>query len=36
DDPTSLEPFAAAAFAAGDAHRSGRLAALIDDVAARP
>ena len=35
DDPASLEPLAAAAFAAGDAHRSGRLAALIDDVAAR-
>jgi UDP-N-acetylglucosamine--N-acetylmuramyl-(pentapeptide) pyrophosphoryl-undecaprenol N-acetylglucosamine transferase len=32
DDPLALATMASAAFAAGEAHRSGRLAALIDDV----
>ncbi|MCU1393021.1 MAG: murG [Ilumatobacteraceae bacterium] len=34
DDPAELQAMSAAAYAAGDAHRSGRLAALIEDVAA--
>ncbi|CAB4878408.1 unannotated protein [freshwater metagenome] len=35
DNPTSLETMAAAAHHAGDAHRSGRLGALIERVAAQ-
>jgi UDP-N-acetylglucosamine--N-acetylmuramyl-(pentapeptide) pyrophosphoryl-undecaprenol N-acetylglucosamine transferase len=35
DDPRALAEISAAAFAAGEAHRSGRLVALIEDVAAR-
>lgn len=34
-DPESLREMAAAAYSAGQAHRSGRLCALIDEVAAQ-
>jgi len=35
DDPASLTAMAAASYAAGAAHRSGRLAELIDDIGSR-
>jgi len=35
DDPESIEQIAAAAFAAGDAHRSGRLTRVIEEVASK-